>query len=508
MMRQIALWLCVGMLGCVQAPAVAHPMGNFSINHYARWEAADHRLTLRYVLDMAEIPTVTAKADMDTHGNGAVTAAEKATYLTNKAAELAGHLLLTLDGAPAPIVPEGATLELRPGAAGLDTMRLAFHASVPLSRAAAQRGCAIAYRDDNYPQRTGWKEIVVRAEQGMTLVNSDAPAADLSRELNIYPSDPGIPTPQRTTAQFTVKGGDGAVSVANARPAHEAAAETGAAPDASGVNRSTPQDAFTQSVAQARLTPITITIALLLALLFGGLHALSPGHGKAMVAAYLVGSRGTARHAALLGGVVTLTHTIVVYAVGLLTLVASRTILPERLYPVISVLSGGLVFLLGLVLLVQRLHAFQAGRRQQVNGDRDGAEEDEWDRFATDEDETEFSVMPLSAHAQQQTEPAISTRALIALGISGGALPCPSALVVLLSAIALHRVAFGLVLIVAYSLGLALVLTIIGIAVVKARGLLSQLPSGGRLMTALPVFSAAAITLIGGYLLTTALMVR
>jgi nickel/cobalt transporter (NicO) family protein len=498
MIRQaiLSVWACTFI--CLSVTATAHPMGNFSINHYARWQASGGQLELRYVLDMAEIPTITEKSTLDRDGKGIVTAAEKTTYLASRAADLAGHLALTINGSPARIVPQDATVELRPGAASLDTMRVAFRAVMPLEQTTLRRGCTVTYRDDNYPQRTGWKEIVVSAERGVSVIDSDAPTVDQSHELNVYPTDPSIATPQRTTTQFTLRGGGGVIAPSSTTSTPNLSVRS--TPTA---NRSTPQDAFTQSVTAARLTPTVIAVSLLLALLFGGLHALSPGHGKTMVAAYLVGTHGTIRHAVLLGMVVTLTHTLVVYAVGLLTLIASRYVVPERLYPIISLLSGGMVFLLGLGMLAQRLWTLlSVPRGRHTAPEREGDYAEEWDRFATDDADTEDR--PFTAVGVPETGAAISTRALIALGISGGALPCPSALVVLLSAIALHRAAFGLLLIVAYSLGLALVLTLIGIAVVKARGLLSRAPSGGRLMAALPVCSAAVITLLGCYLLKTA----
>ena len=165
-------------------------------------------------------------------------------------------------------------------------------------------------------------------------------------------------------------------------------------------------------------------------------------------------ARGTARHAIFLGGVVTLTHTLGVFALGLITLSATRYIVPERLYPVLSALSGGAIVCIGAALLRQRIGALMAQKR---DAKRDGI-------ALYDEDESAFMPPPLPENAP------ISLRSLVTLGITGGALPCPSALVVMLSATALHRVAFGLALITTFSLGLAVVLTGIGLLVVRARG--------------------------------------
>jgi ABC-type nickel/cobalt efflux system permease component RcnA len=476
----------------------AHPMGNFSINHYARFQATPARVDLYYVLDMAEIPTVTEKTAMDADGNGVVSVEKRRAYVRAKSAELAQHLRVTVNDASVAIVPQNAAIELRPGAAKLDTMRLTFAATIPLSATSSDAGWRISYEDDNYPQRTGWKEIVVNGTAGAGIAAANVASQDRSRELTVYPADPGVATPQQTSAQFTVQGRAGAagVSVRSATP--EAKSPT---------NSSTPQDAFTQSVTAVRLTPTVIALSLALALLFGGLHALSPGHGKAMVAAYLVGTRGTVRHAILLGFVVTLTHTVVVYAIGLITLVAARYMVPERLYPIISMLSGATVLCLGLGMLAMRGRALLVSRKSRgFESDLDTDDIEGWERFASEE----APELPAASQVSRatQSEDAISTGALIALGISGGALPCPSALVVLLSAIAMHRTGFGMLLIVAYSLGLALVLTGIGILVVKARGLVARIPSSGRIMAAMPVFSAAAITVIGCYLLTSAWAAR
>jgi len=235
------------------------------------------------------------------------------------------------------------------------------------------------------------------------------------------------------------------------------------------------KEAFTRSIATQRLTPALVLAALGVAFLFGALHALSPGHGKTMVAAALVGTRGTAWHAVLLGAVVTITHTIGVFALGLITLSATQRAVPERFYPLLTAISGAMILCVGASLLVQLYR-----KRQQVRN------QDE--RF-TEEDEGEGCAIPLEAK--------LSLRSLLALGVTGGAVPCPSALVVMLSAMALHRIAFGLFLILAFSLGLAVVLTGIGLMVVRMGSVLERLPRKARLISHLPMVSAATILLTG-----------
>ncbi|HET8874062.1 MAG TPA: sulfite exporter TauE/SafE family protein, partial [Gaiellaceae bacterium] len=185
-------------------------------------------------------------------------------------------------------------------------------------------------------------------------------------------------------------------------------------------------------------------------------------HGKAIVAAYLVGSRGKARHALALGGIVTVTHTIGVFTLGVVTLALSELVVPEDLYPWLNLVSALLVVGVGLSVLRSRLRL----RRRRHHHHHH--------------------------HAHDH-----SARGLVAVGISGGILPCPTALVVLLAAISLHRVGFGLLLIVAFSLGLASVITGIGLLAIFAKQVFSRMSFEGAVLRALPAVSAAAIVALG-----------
>lgn len=206
-----------------------------------------------------------------------------------------------------------------------------------------------------------------------------------------------------------------------------------------------------------------------------------------MVAAYLVGTRGTAKHALFLGLVVTLTHTIGVFALGFVTFVAAQYIVPERVYPVLSGLSGAGILIVGLGMLWMRVAEMQ---RAHALRNSLFAEEDEREAFFQEEGGE------IAKEAEGKEEP-LSLRTLLVLGITGGILPCPSALVVMLSTIYLHRIAFGMLMIGSFSLGLATVLTIIGMLVIRARGWLERLPQTGALTRRLPVVSAAVITILG-----------
>src|SRR5439155_9342924 len=207
-----------------------------------------------------------------------------------------------------------------------------------------------------------------------------------------------------------------------------------------------------------------VLLSLFVAFFWGAAHALSPGHGKSIVAAYLVGSRGTPRHAVLLGLTVTVTHTIGVFALGLITLSLSQFIVPDDLYPWLNLVSALLIVGVGVSVLQWRLREWRKGSRGHGHDHDHG-------------------------HPHSH-DPALSLRRLLGVGISGGIIPCPTALVVLLAAISLHRVGYGLVLIVAFSLGLAAAMSGIGLLAVTAKRIFHRVDFQGGLLRMLPAVSA------------------
>jgi ABC-type nickel/cobalt efflux system permease component RcnA len=221
---------------------------------------------------------------------------------------------------------------------------------------------------------------------------------------------------------------------------------------------------FSSLIVRRHLSALVILASLAAAFFWGMAHALSPGHGKTIVAAYLVGRRGTPWHAAALGGIVTATHTIGVFALGLVTLALSQFIVPETLYPWLNLVSGVMVVAIGITVFRSRLRR----RRGHSHG-----------------------------HDHHHHDEQLGRGSLLAVGISGGLLPCPSALVVLLAAISLHRVAFGMILILAFSAGLALSITGIGLIAVFAKQVFRRASFDGRLVRLLPAVSALVILAAG-----------
>jgi ABC-type nickel/cobalt efflux system permease component RcnA len=261
----------------------------------------------------------------------------------------------------------------------------------------------------------------------------------------------------------------------------------------------------------------TILIGMIVAFGLGAVHALSPGHGKTIVAAYLVGTRGTPGHAIFLGAMVTFTHTISVFLLGLATLFLSRYVLPERIFPVLGVISGVSIVWIGAILLYQRI---QAARHLAAHHDHDHTHTHEHTHVHGDTHEHTHEGHTYDhsheahshhhhhgglvhehgdGHVHSHTPDEVNLASLIALGASGGLVPCPSALVLLLSAIALGRVGLGLLLLVAFSLGLAGVLMAIGLVVLYAKHLLpdNRKNAAHPAFRLLPVASAAIIVCIG-----------
>ena len=242
---------------------------------------------------------------------------------------------------------------------------------------------------------------------------------------------------------------------------------------------------------------------------WGAMHAMSPGHGKTIVGAYLVGSRATVQHALFLGLTTTITHTIGVFALGLVALFASQYIIPEQLYPWLSLISGLMVVTIGLNLFLERLSSAKLLRKSPF--EHSHAEEHHPHEHPHPHPHEHSHEHKHHQHQHSHLPPGaegepVTWRSLLALGISGGIVPCPSALVVLLSAIALGNIGSGLVLVLAFSLGLAVALTGVGLLLLSAKRLFERMPTRGRLVRGLPAASALFITLLGLGITTQALM--
>jgi ABC-type nickel/cobalt efflux system permease component RcnA len=495
----------VTLLAFVTLPAMvtAHPLGNFSINRYTGLRIAGDVIELRYIVDMAEIPTFQELQDNAMVANGDDPSV--AAYARRKAETLKERLVLVVNGRRLDLEALPAAVIFPPGAGGLPTLKLGVR-----YRARVGPGAGVLdvdYRDGNYAERAGWKEIVAVSEAGMRLTDSSVPERDRSNELGDYPTDLLAAPPQIAEAHVVAERTGGsrvALAVApgssgsggrphmarTATPTPEEGGPDGDTRDTLNLRanrQATTRSAFTELVATRQLSPGMVAFALAAAVALGALHALEPGHGKTVVAAYLVGSRGTARHALLLGAVVTASHTAGVYLLGGVTLFASRYIVPERLYPWLGTLSGLSIAAVGFAVLLKR-YAADGHEGHHVHGHASDAHEHGHD------------------HAHHHGHPH-DVPGLLALGITGGIVPCPAALVVLLSAVGLGRVGFGLLLIVAFSVGLATVLMAIGLLTVYAGRVMTRFSGESPWLTRwLPITSSAVITILGLVMAVQALM--
>ncbi|HEY0375969.1 MAG TPA: hypothetical protein VGC87_03340 [Pyrinomonadaceae bacterium] len=463
--------------------ALAHPLGNFTINHFSRLEVGAERVRVRYIVDLAEIPAFQALQTMDADSDGLTSAAEFDAYASRAVAEYARAISVTVDGTRVPLETTSKSVSTPEGAGGLKTLRVEceFLGQIPSSEQARAR--RLRFEDTNYSNRIGWREIVVVPAGGVAVFDSTAYGTALTDELKAYPEDRLAAPPDERAAEFSFAQG--------AAPAGAAALRS-----RDGVALTAARDSFAELISAQNLTLWGALLGLLIAAALGALHALSPGHGKTVVGAYLVGSRGTAKHAVFLGLTVTVTHTAGVFALGLVTLFASQYVVPEQLFPVLSLVSGGIVVVIGLGLFIRRLRA--ALGLSKVRHEHDHSHGEHEHDHADDASHTHSHGGRAHSHLPPGADGgAVTWRSLLALGISGGLLPCPSALVVLLSAIALHRVGYGMLLVVAFSLGLASTLTLIGLAFVYAGRWMKNVVGGGRLVRVLPAVSALVVTCVG-----------
>jgi len=436
--------------------AAAHPLGNFTINCFSRVETAGDRIYIRYVLDLAEIPTFQAKPQVAAEG--------EAAYASRLSRTIGQGLDLTVNGRRAALTPLRHVLAFPPGQAGLRTTRLEIVFAGPQVGGKS----SISYSDRNYPGRIGWKEITVRTAAGASVLSSTAPTKSVSDELLAYPKNLLQAPLDVSSARITVEPGTGAGAAPTLLPRSVLEQQVAV--------RAVADGGFAALIARDRLSVGFVFLSLLIAMFWGAAHAFSPGHGKSIVAAYLVGSRGTARHAVILGLTVTVTHTIGVFALGLVTLSLSAFVVPDHLYPWLNLVSALLIVAVGLSVLRWRLREWRKHSPAHDHHHGDGHDHH---------------------HHTHAADQALSARRLLGIGISGGIVPCPTALVVLLAAISLHRVGYGLILILAFSLGLAAAMTGIGLVAVSAKRAFERVDFNGGLIRLLPAISALVVLGLG-----------
>jgi nickel/cobalt transporter (NicO) family protein len=619
--RARGFWLRLGVLaGAVLAAAAvslalapaasAHPLGNFSINQYSGLRVQPDGVTVDYVLDMAEVPAFQARSqDIDTDSDGALSPVELARWRAAGCARLSTQVTVAVGGRAVPLKITGATLTFPPGTAGLVTLRLGC-----TLRAAARidHPVHLSYRNSSYTDRVGWREVTAVGD-GTTLAGSTVPATSSSRRLTAYPAN-------LLANPLDVRGAELDARPGGARAGAAPASAEPAAPLARGVDRATSK--FTELVGQRRLTVAFGLLAVLLSVLLGALHALAPGHGKTVMAAFLVGGRGSLRQAFAVGLTVTATHTAGVLVLGTV-LTTSVALAPQTLYPWLGVASGVLLAGVGVTLFRRARagvpdhshphghshvhdhdydhshshghghdgyghshghgqghshghgqghshghgrchghghggghagdHGHGAGEHRHEDGtahvhplaepedadlavpvglnavgrvpvlagvpahaggarvgtalpdlDRhshaDGELPDRRPARSCEKGHTQPGRVEPAGAAPAGGVPSVRRWALLVMGFAGGLVPSPSALVVLLGAVALGRTWFGVLLVAGYGVGMAAALMGIGLLLARGRRFLQRrsLPRGALAITSrLPVLTAGLIVAVG-----------
>jgi ABC-type nickel/cobalt efflux system permease component RcnA len=506
-MRNLLPSVAVAFTLAVAVPAGAHPLGNFTINHLTKLTFSHGRAGVRYILDMAEIPTFQAMRAATPDGK--MNADQLARWAGLQAQSVLPQLDLRSGGTPLALSLDRFSARTRPGAGGLPLLYLTLdaHGAIPPGER------AMTYRDATFAGRLGWRDIVV------------APATEPTHELLAYPNAL-LGSPRDVTGIDIVLGRDGRVASVTAAPSSDAASPAIAG---SSVVRS---NQLSDMLAKGTSDWSFVFLTLLVAVALGALHALEPGHGKTLLAISLVGARANVKQATLLASALTVAHTIGVLALGLAISLLKGYFVPETIYPWITLLSGIAIAVIGARAVARQLrqrrplaHARVSGTAHHPHAHSDAHHHDghshdhahghdhghshdhshDYDHDHShdhahdhphDHDHTHDDVEHARLHAIPGDAP-LKFGATVWAAMSGGIAPCPAALVVLLAAIALDQVAYGVFVIVAFSFGLAATLTGLGIAVVRGASWLHGRPAFERFLRFGPLASAIVIATIG-----------
>lgn len=534
----LALALVAAIVIGGATPASAHPLGNFTTNVYDGLRIAPDAVTIDHVVDLAEVPTFRILDDLDRDGDDAISADELDAYATRLCERQTDSLAVEVDGTAVALDVQSSSGALTDGQAGLQTLRIDCTLTAPLPALGP-----MTFTDRTFPGRLGWREITVAGDE-TTIADSNVPADSSSQQLRAYPDDRLQSPPDQRTATFSVREGGDALATPTTRLVE----------DVPGLDWAT--ETFTGLIDDRDLTIGFGLFAIAVAVALGSLHAVAPGHGKTVMAAYIVGQHGTLTQALGLGATVALTHTAGVLVLGV-TLSTTATFTSEALYPWLGAASGLLVAAIGAALLIRAVRGGGATPFAHTHGHGPGQHvHHHLDRLLADApfpsavgapalaatatvvETRSVDVRPdVDAHVHHHdhdhqyghrhdhhdhdhdhqyghhhphhVRPAnrpLGRRGIAVMGIAGGLVPSPSALIVLLGAIAIGRAWFGVVVIGAYGIGMALTLIAAGVAIARLRDRIARLATTDRpaltfIFTALP-YGTAVLVLCGGLLLT------
>lgn len=510
-----------GPVGAVSA----HPLGNFTINHYAGLRIEPDQVLLDIVIDEAEIPAFQSRQAIDLDEDGELTDQELRDGAQVRCIDLVDELTVSVGEDEAlSLRLDEAGLSFPLGVSGLATLRLVCVYSAPLpAPIAGDLPTRIAVADTSRQDRLGWREVVITGDGvAIAAVEGELRSTSPSARLSAYPSDL-LAQPLADGRVVVDALADASVSapafdVSDAEPVQAGGptsgpgASPGASPPVASASPGTSPRPSASAAAvpggiggelptifnEADLTPVVVLLSILTAVALGAGHALTPGHGKTLMAAYLVGTRGTSVHALGLGLSVSVSHTVGILALAGIVVGAADVLPPDlvvRTAPVIAALS---ILVIGAWMLLGEW-------RRRRSADHERAHEDEHEHAQAEEHDPEAPDHGEHSHGRIRHShlPAagstISWRSLFVLGLAGGLIPSVSALLILLGAIAAGRPAFGFVLVVAFGFGMAAVMAGIGLLMVVARARLDRLPGGGALGRVREIVPLAAAVLVFGF---------
>ena len=446
------------------ATTLGHPLGNFTINVYVGIRAATSGLVLDTVVDRAEIPTFQERLALDQDGDGELSDAEIDDARVPECSAVLSSLTVVAAHQPVPLRLTAAGLSFPPGAGGLSTTRLVCEFDAPFA-APISESTLVHVTNRIEEDRLGWREMTLQGD-GVTTASTGDPIPDtsVSNRLTSYPQALLTQPFSRSEAEFTVTPGGPALpplAIIDAQPLPGEAPPSPSHSAASAPPSPSPVDAVPGGIGSeipsvfqaADLSPPILLLALATAVALGAGHALTPGHGKTLMAAYLVASRGSVAHAAGLGLAITVSHTLGILALAVLIVAAQSALPPDlvvRWLPAVAALTFAAI---GAWMVVRELRRL---RREptHAHGDR--------------------------SHTHVSAASTLTARDLFALGLAGGIVPSTSALLILLATVAAGRPAFGVILVVAFGLGMAVVMSAVALAMVGARGRLDRLDRTSR----------------------------
>lgn len=536
------LWATQSALGLVfltlVMPASAHPLGNFSINQYFSFDLRTPEPALYYLADLAEIPSFAELDLLDTDFDSNVTNDEIKAYLDRRVPGLLENISVFQNGVALPLRLTERRLSLLEGLANMVVFNVVLKLE-PEGWDWPEPDEVLEFKvvSNNFENDAGVREFKALTDGRFDDATAELDQDVLGYQTLVYIDDNQNPVYQDFDAEFRLRLAFGTGDVlldpdrvdlfqwtATARAARGAGeatilsgmdepyvevmmddgavVQTNSEPE---VQRPAEKEDVTASL-MGRISEIIQTkeismpmfvIAMAVAVGLGMGHAFSPGHGKTVMAAYLIGERGTVKHALILGGIVTFTHVWSVLALGIVTLYAGEEFSEEQLSFWTGVASGAIIMVIGGMLFFRRYGAFVMARHQAVSHHHDHRHDhDHHHHHDHDHHHHDHHGHSHVVEGKDGQPPGYGSIAW--LGVSGGIVPCPAALIVLLLAIKFGRLAMGLWLIVAFSLGLAAVLVALGIAVVRASGeIRKRMGERSPYLMALPVASSVLITILG-----------